>query len=103
MMARESKCSVADCWGEEGLGEGFQRALTTQEYNRWLDLKTSLTDVSPSPEPNYGFLDYKQEQTVYLPQNPFTVSFLVVGFRAGCLMSGFIWKSRLPLKIKFFL
>lgn len=77
----------------------FKRTLTTHEYNRWLELKESLADIvlSDSPDSVYwGLENSKMFTTKSLYR--FLSSSGVSSRVAGC-----IWKSRLPLKIKFFL
>lgn len=98
-MVRDPSCLVADCWDEDGWGMDFKRALTCHEYNRWLELKESLADISLSDNPDSVFWALEKN-------NLFTTKSLyrfISGSGVSRRVAGFIWKSRLPLKIKFFL
>jgi hypothetical protein len=77
----------------------FKRTLTCHEYNRWLELKESLADISLSDKPDSVFWALEKN-------NLFTTKSLyrfISGSGVSRRVAGFIWKSRLPLKIKFFL
>jgi len=98
-MVRDPSCSVADCWDEDGWGMDFKRALTCHEYNRWLELKESLADISLSDNPDSVFWALEKNKL-------FTTKSLyrfISGSGVSRRVAGFIWKSRLPLKIKFLL
>jgi len=98
-MVRDPYCSVADCWDEEGWEMDFKRTLTTHEYNRWIELNDSLSDITPSSDRDlvYWALDKSKcftTKSLYRFLSDSGVSSRVAGL---------IWKSKVPLKIKFFL
>lgn len=98
-MVRDPYCSVADCWDEEGWGMDFKRTLTIHEYNRWIELKDSLADITPSSDKDLVYQDLDKSKcsttkSLYRFLSDSGVSSRVVGL---------IWKSKVPLKIKFFL
>jgi hypothetical protein len=98
-MVQEPNCFVADCCDEENWELDFKRTLSLQEYNRWLELKESLGDISLSNNADSVFWALEKNK-VYSTKSLYR--FLS---RSGVTsrVAGFIWKSRLPLKIKFFL
>jgi hypothetical protein len=45
-LVRNQDCLVVDCWEDEEWCMDFKRALSIQDYNRWLELTQYLSDVS---------------------------------------------------------
>lgn len=77
----------------------FKRALNLQEFNRWLDLVDRIADVPLSANPDsvsWALNKNKSFSTKSLYR------FLSNG-GVSSRIAGFIWKSKLPLKIKLFL
>jgi len=98
-MVQQPNCSVADCCDEESWELDFKRTLSLQEYNSWLELKESLGDISLSNNSDSVFWALEKNK-VYSTKSLYR---FLSGSGVTSRVIGFIWKSRLPLKIKFFL
>lgn len=48
-MARDHDCAVAECWEVGDWFVDFQRSLSCQEFERWLDLKAKLEAYTLDP------------------------------------------------------
>jgi hypothetical protein len=44
-FARDPECVVVDCWVYDDWFMNFRRALSINEYNRWLQLKEELNAI----------------------------------------------------------
>ena len=98
-MVSDPNCFVEKSWeGEEWVME-FIRSLSVQEHNRWLELVDGLHDFSLSS-------DIDSVKWALDKSNIFTTKSLyrfLSDSGASSRVAGYIWKSKLPLKIKFFL
>jgi hypothetical protein len=99
-LVRNPLCSVADCWQEGSWYVEFRRCLSVQSYNSWLSLLELLQDCTLTnnrADCVLWALDKKNQFTTkslyrFLTDRGFTSR-----------VAGHIWRSRVPLKIKFFL
>lgn len=99
-LARDPLCFVSDCHEEEGWYVDFKRCLSPQDYDRWLGLLNLLGDCS--------LTDNRADRVRWAleAKRNFTTKSLYRFLTDGGVSSrvaGIIWKSKLPLKIKFFL
>lgn len=99
-LAREPACCEADCW-EEGLWVvDLKRSLSIQEYNMWLGLLEILNDIALTNNKAdfvLWVLDKKQQFTTK------SLYLFLTDRGVSSRVASYIWKSKLPLKIKFFL
>ena len=90
-LTRELEISVADSWVEDEWFIEFKRSLSGQEYERWSELSTLIIMILLSGAESKG--SYTTKSLYRFIMNGGSSSRIV-----GC-----IWKSKVPLKIKFFL
>lgn len=99
-MARDSECYVADCWTGENWFVEFKRPLSVWEYQKWEELLEELSSVSlqsnKSDESVWALTRTRQYSTKSLYR-------FITDRGFPSRVAGYIWKSRTPLKIKFFL
>lgn len=98
-LVRDQDCTVADCWEDEEWSVDFKRALSIHDYDRWLELSHELSGVILNSNPDkviWALDSSKNFSTKSLYR------FITDRGMAG-RVAGHIWKSKLPLKIKFFL
>lgn len=99
-MVRYPLCSVADCWDGEHWGMEFKRCLSVEEYNSWLNLLDMLKDCA--------LTDNKADRVLWNldMKNQFSTKSLYrfcTDRGVHSKVAGHLWKSKVPLKIKFFL
>ena len=76
----------------------FRRPLTGNKWNRWIHLLSRLIEVQLSNEKDVFSCDLKSSSR-------FTVKSLYLDFMSGYVSchQRFIWKKKVPLKIKIFM
>ena len=99
-LVRDPMIHVADCYEEGSWGLTFRRCLSVQQYDRWLSLLELLNGCS--------LTDNRADRVMWALENRkmFTTKSLYRFLTDGGVKSrvaGLLWKSRVPLKIKFFL
>jgi len=99
-LAREPYCTVADCWIDDEWYVDFKRALSLGEYDLWQNLLEKLEGISLEQE-NIDVFTWGLEKKGHFTTKSL-YQFLTDGGMAS-RVAGFIWKCRIPLKIKFFL
>jgi hypothetical protein len=97
---RDPMCVVADCWDEDSWVMDFRRSPSRQEYNSWMDLLDSIQDIT--------LTDNKADSVIWVlnKNNQFSTKSLyrfLTDRGVSSRIEGYIWKSKIPLKIKFFL
>jgi hypothetical protein len=98
-FARDPDCVVTDCWDGDDWFIEFRRSLSAWEYDRWLELKLQLSDVTLSS--NRDNVVWALDKT-----KMFTTKSLycfLTDRGTASRVAGHIWKCKLPLKIMFFL
>jgi len=98
-MVREPNSFVADCLDEGQWVIEFRRTLSVSEYNRWLDLMGELQAVNLNSNLDsviWALESNKKFSTKSLYQ-------FLIDCGVASKMAGYIWKAKLPLKIKVFL
>lgn len=99
-MVRYLECSVSDCWVEQDWFVDFRRALSGEEFQRWTLLYDELQHIS--------LVDTSVDVVIWALEKSktFTTKSLYRFLSSRGMPSkvaGFIWKCKIPLKIKFFL
>ena len=99
-LIRDPYCHVADCWDEGSWGLDFKRCLSMQQYDSWLGMLNMLNDCS--------LTDNRADRVIWAleKKNLFTTKSLyrfLTDRGVKSRVAGSIWKSKVPLKIKFFL
>jgi hypothetical protein len=98
-MVREPNSYVVDCIDDGQWVVEFRRSLSINEYNRWLDLLGELQAVE---------LNSNLDSVIWaLESNKRFSTKSLYRFLTDCgvasKMAVYIWKAKLPLKIKVFL
>lgn len=99
-FVRDPLCYVADCWDEGSWVMDFRRTLSLQEYNSWLGLLDDLKDSA--------LTDNKADVVVWALERKMIFSTkslyrFLTDRGATSRVAGYIWRSKVPLKINFFL
>lgn len=98
-MVREPNISVADCVDEGQWEVEFRRTLSVGEYNRWLNLLNELQEINLSSDQDYVFWALESNKTFSTK----SLYRFLTDSGVASKMAGYVWKAKLPLKIKFFL
>jgi len=99
-LVRNPNCFVNECWVDDTWWVDFKRSLSVYDHERWLGLLHTLNDCA--------LTDNKADcvQWALDKKKQFTTKSLyrfLTDRGDSSRVAGFIWKSRVPLKIKFFL
>lgn len=99
-LVRDLEALVADYWDEGEWLVEFRRALSMQEYERWIELKGELHHTSLIPDQRDAVLWGLENKGLYTTKSLY--SFILNGGSVNRI-AGHIWKCKVPLKIKFLL
>jgi hypothetical protein len=99
-MVSEPNCCVSDCWDDGEWTMDFKRALSIHEFNNWLLLKVLLQPITLYPESNDS-VTWALERKGHFSTRSLYRFLTDRGFSSK--VARFIWRARMPLKIKFFL
>ena len=98
-MVRNNNCYVHECWDEGEWFMEFKHTLSVQEFNRWSELENILQGVSLVPDQSDSV------KWVLESKGNFTTKSLyrfITNRGVISRVAGYIWKCKIPLKIKFF-
>jgi hypothetical protein len=99
-MAREPNCFVSDCWRDDSWGMNFKRSLTVQEYNSWLGLLDELNDITLTDNKADKVMWALDKKLAYTTKSLYR---FLTDRGVTSRVAGYIWRSKIPLKIKVFL
>ena len=100
ILARDPEVIVADCWADNDWWVDFKRTLSVKDFERWSELKEELNKITLE-EDNSDIVTWALEG-----KGGFSAKSLYRFLTDGGMPSrvaGYIWKCRVPMKIKFFL
>jgi hypothetical protein len=97
-MVREPNISVVDCV-DEGQWEIEFRRISVGEYNRCLNLLNELQDINLSSDQDYVFWALESNK-IFSTKSLYR---FLIDSGVASKMAGYIWKAKLPMKIKIFL
>jgi hypothetical protein len=99
-LVKDPKATVSDCWVDDEWWVVFRRALSVTEFERWSELKGELEKITVDSD-NRDVVSWGLENKgIFTTKSLYR--FLTDGGVPG-RVAGYIWKCRIPLKIKFFL
>lgn len=99
-LARNPSCRVVDCWEDGSWGVNFRRCLTIQQHDSWLGLLSLLKDCSLTDN-RFDSVHWALEKKKHFTTKSLYRFLTNRGF--GNRVAGFVWRSKVPLKIKVFL
>jgi hypothetical protein len=98
-MVEDPNCAIADCITDNQWWVEFRRSLSASEYNTWSELLGDLQTVVLTSAPDtviWALESNKNFSTKSLYR-------FLTDRGIASKMAGFIWKAKLPLKIRVFL
>jgi hypothetical protein len=99
-LVKDPEATMSDCWVDDEWWVVFRRALSVTEFERWSELKGELEKITIDSD-NRDVVSWGIENKgIFTTKSLY--SFLTDGGMPG-RVAGYIWKCRIPLKIKFFL
>jgi hypothetical protein len=99
-LARDPEVSVSECWVDGDWWIDFKRTLSAQDFGRWNELKGELSRITLDQD-NSDVVTWGLERKGFFSTKSL-YRFLTDGGMPS-RMAGYIWKCRIPLKIRFFL
>lgn len=99
-MVRDPMCMVADCWDMDSWYMDFKRTLNSREYDLWLNLVESIQDKEPRDGVPDSVLWRLNKNNQYSTKSLYR---FLTDRGSSSRIVHHVWKSKLPLKIKFFL
>lgn len=99
VLARNPNCSVKDCWSEGDWFIDFKRALSSRDFDRWMDLKSILSATTLTH--NIDSVSWALDKSGHFTTKSLYRFLTDRGITSK--VAGYIWKCKVPLKVKFFL
>jgi hypothetical protein len=99
-LVRDPNVFVNECWNNGSWFVDFKRCLSAYDYDRWLGLLNMLNDCALTDnraDVVHWALDKKKQFTTK------SLYRLLTDRGVSSRVAGYIWRSKVPLKIKFFL
>lgn len=100
VLTSDPNCTVSDCFNQGEWGVDFKRTLTPDEYELWNMLKAILEEHSLNPGSEDSVKWALEKNGIYSTKSLYR--FITDGGMVSRI-AGYIWKCKIPLKIKFFL